>query len=81
MQLNIRTDEHTLTAKFSGDAAILMTASLAVNPNIQVGTNKAGEKVFKALDNCKINLKEIGVEMTLYFFKGFYAVIKDEKNG
>ena len=81
MELHIRTDENTLTAKFSGNAAILLAASLAVNSNIKVGMNKAGEKVFKALNDCKLNLKDLGIEMTLYFFKGFYAVTKNTENG
>ena len=44
MEINIRTDEHTLTAKFSGETAMLVTAALAVNSCIEPGTNK---EIFK----------------------------------
>jgi hypothetical protein len=77
MKVHIRTDEHTLTAKFNGNAAVTLTAALIINPHIKISTNKASERVFKALDDFKINLKEMGIDMTLYFFKGFYAVIKN----
>lgn len=79
MEVNIRTDEHTLTAKFSGKTAMFITAALAVNSNVKAGTNKDGNKVFTAIDDCKFNLENIGVDMSLYLFKGFYAVVNKHR--